>query len=122
MTVQMTAQMTTQMTTQIFSESKLSELNIIYNKNDDQYQHIMDECFRCIYGISFIEFYNKYTINKHTIIDIETMIKEKDDIIKEKDDLIKDLTDDINQIRENYWDMHQKVIKYESIEKHISPT
>lgn len=94
---------------QIFSEAHLSELNIMFSKNEPGNQNIIDKCFMCIYGITFNNFLEKYNKNKSNT----TVINDIESLIKDKNKLIEELQDDIKHIREKYWDMHQKVIKYE---------
>ena len=57
----------------------------------------------------FLELGAKVVISSRNMDKLLTTAKE----LEEKNKLIEELQDDIKHIREKYWDMHQKVIKYE---------
>lgn len=69
----------------------MENLEIMYNKNN---QKIIDECFKTITGLSF----NEYK---------KTNYLEYKDLYKQN----QILEEELKELRENYWNIHQILIK-----------
>ena len=84
----------------IYNAAIYSELKTFYEDENATkfYKVLIDKCFKCILGISFEEF---------IISEFNSIEKE----LEEKNELIIHLKSDIKELRENYINLHQKMIQ-----------